>query len=722
ATASTDPTEPPPGAGSQPPLTISVPAGTPRPTVVDAEGAPFTCECSGSQITLLPSGHPGTPGGPAPEPIPGLLPGATVVPLQPGSEGPAAPIPPIASNPSWFELYQDGITAEPTAPVEPFPGIAPGAVPAVGTPPAEPSAPSWFEQYYATLTNRTEPVGPDGLPLPPADVPVQPLPPGGILRGDDQNLIILNAGPETLILGDGNRVLGPHGDDRDVQVGGDGNTVLLDGGDDNDVAAYGDSNTVVLGDGNRNDAVVADGDGNYVEIGDGEDNNATAGRGDDNFAIVGDGDRSRALTGAGSYNTALAGNGNDNDAIAGGPGNGNTAVVGDGDRNRAIVGEGDSNVAIAGDGNGNFTRTGLGNGNATTTGDGNGNLTQVGSGEGNTANGVPVAPQDYRPFTPRPLPTEEQAPPGPPIPGLLGPPVVDDPSDGVTSWFPIVKSVESVAQSFIGKFRAQKAVLRDAATRHLLAYDRLITEADGLRAGGDPADAARADRLQQRAETRLSRAERYGGMSQRLEQITGQKFDTGILRHAFEREFVVDSAGTTQRGQMRFNRLSIHGHLPERIQKWASYSFADHLNRHPERSGRTNSAITDNRAVVGRPDIPVNDRMQRVGGFGAQLWETSRRGLVKVSGPIALAGAGFDVYNQISNGRSVEHAVAKTGSELLVGGAAGGLAAAGLAATVPGPGWVVAGGIVVGTGASMLWSYSGASEWFGGVVDGIFGD
>jgi hypothetical protein len=158
----------------------------------------------------------------------------------------------------------------------------------------------------------------------------------------------------------------------------------------------------------------------------------------------------------------------------------------------------------------------------------------------------------------------------------------------------------------------------------------------------------------------------------------------------------------------------VHGHLPVPLQRAANYTLADRFNRLPNVNGTAaaNPKIVNNDAVLGAlksdPKFPVTNNIKRIGGLN--LTETARRGLTKVSGPVSLAFGAADVANQIAHGVKPGEAIGKTASGIAVSGAASALTTAAIAAAVPGAGWAVAGGIVVGLGASYAWDALGGSK------------
>jgi hypothetical protein len=99
---------------------------------------------------------------------------------------------------------------------------------------------------------------------------------------------------------------------------------------------------------------------------------------------------------------------------------------------------------------------------------------------------------------------------------------------------------------------------------------------------------------------------------------------------------------------------------------------------------------------------------------GSRAQETLRRGLTKVSGAGTVIFAGLDIGLSIKNGEAPAHAVGRAGSTAVVGATVGGLAQAGVAAlAVPGAGWAVGAGILLGTGAAILFTQTGAADWVG---------
>ena len=133
--------------------------------------------------------------------------------------------------------------------------------------------------------------------------------------------------------------------------------------------------------------------------------------------------------------------------------------------------------------------------------------------------------------------------------------------------------------------------------------------------------------------------------------------------------------------------------------------------------------ITDERA----PLKSVPDVVQRVFAAapadrlpkGNAAIRTIRRGATKVGWP-SVAGLAVDAGMAAARGDSVSRAAASGGISVAAGSVAGGLTAAGIAATVPGPGWAVAGGIVVSTGVAWAVKESGVADWAGDKIVGLF--
>lgn len=554
--------------------------------------------------------------------------------------------------------------------------------------------------------------------------------------------------------GNANRATAGYGSHNTATTGdGTDNKALTGAGSDNLASVgNGNNNTATTGRGSGNTAAGGDGDNlrittgagndNHAEAGNGSNNQVTAGRGSGNTALTGDGNHNRVITGAGNDNLAAAGHGDDNQVTAGGPGNRNLALAGDGDRNRVVTGPGDDNLAAVGAGNDNYTRTGPGNRNSTLSGPGENNRTQLGSGQGNTANQHLVGPNQTRAFTPLDVP-EDRSPvlhPDQPRGGILGapPPLYqgldrDADKQGPGHVEPLVspylKSVESGAQNYIGKYNRYQRTLRDATTRHLIASDQMRTVAGSLRDSTLPGTNTAAGLADRYGQYREGRARWYGSQSDRLGQITKQNLDGMRPGNMFKREYAPrlspvtgQPAQTVQRG---ISGQGLHGYLPERVQRGASWTPADRINRIPAPDKAnpktldprfpqgTNPAITDNPAVKANPRLPVSTNMTEIGG--PRLLETGRRALTKVAGPTGLILGAGDVAYQIHQGVKPGEAIGKTGAGIVVSAAAGGAATAALStaaasALVPGPGWAVAGGIIVGIGASYAWDALGGSE------------
>lgn len=238
---------------------------------------------------------------------------------------------------------------------------------------------------------------------------------------------------------------------------------------------------------------------------------------------------------------------------------------------------------------------------------------------------------------------------------------------------------------------------------------------------------------------RLGRAQYYGQQSLRLRDITEQTLDPKLARNPLDRNLVTVNDPSVPGGRVarpggptNLSKLGIHGYIPREgefpiiksgplagdgvlgrtkpgqllnnvpTQRLLSWTAADKLNRLPA-DVPPNPTVVNSPALRANPDLPVNTGIKRIGGLN--LLETGRRGLTKVSGPVSLGLGVAEVADQVANGVPVARAVGRTGSGLVVSGAAGALGAAGVAALVPGPGWAVAGGIVVGTAASMVWDH-----------------
>ncbi|WP_037070443.1 hypothetical protein, partial [Pseudonocardia acaciae] len=264
---------------------------------------------------------------------------------------------------------------------------------------------------------------------------------------------------------------------------------------------------------------------------------------------------------------------------------------------------------------------------------------------------------------------------------------------------PIIKSVESGVQNALGKFHRYERTLRDAATRHLVASDQWAKKADRMRGSKVPGANWRAGLADKYGKYRAGRATWYGNQSKKLGEITKKTLRQGGIHG----HIPVDKNDPTRTGWKKL--------IP--TQRLMSATLADKFNRLP--NGKTNPKITNSPAVKNAVNNgqKVTNNIKRIGGLRGA--ETLRRGLTKVSGPVAIAAGIAETSWQIAHGAKPGEAIGKTGSSIAVSAAAGSattalLGTAAASAFVPGPGWAVAGGIVVGIGASYAWDKLGGSK------------
>uniref|UniRef100_UPI00048A933D pentapeptide repeat-containing protein n=1 Tax=Pseudonocardia acaciae TaxID=551276 RepID=UPI00048A933D len=209
----------------------------------------------------------------------------------------------------------------------------------------------------------------------------------------------------------------------------------------------------------------------------------------------------------------------------------------------------------------------------------------------------------------------------------------------------------SLGTNGLKNFKRAQGTFGDAAKRH-------GERAAAAEARGDRATAAKERALEAK----------YKGLSDQLKDITSPHAKGTPLAERLKRPL---------------------GNVPTMVQKFMAQSAFDHMNR-PGLAGQ-------------HPARNMVPALRDAHFGGDNKLELARRGLTKVGGLATVAFGVWDVVDSVKKGESVPHAVVKTGSSIAISAGAAGLAQAGVAAlAVPGAGWAVGAGILVGAGVSYV--------------------